>query len=134
MIRVSVQNLPDVIRLWCDDEWDDGIGDFEKIEKVLLKLKFESKKCILLYSNPDDVGNPDDPGEFPPMSSFIKIIAKLYFLRDLIRDTVKINIIHVKNEAAQSHLETLLKWYTPVNEIRIVKNKEEAMSLVKSCM
>lgn len=130
MIQVSLKNLPDVLHIWCDDYWDDGIGDFEILEKELLKLKLLSRKCILLYSHPE--GDGDDIGDFPPMGAFMKIVAKLYFLRELIGQTVKVNIVHVKNKKAQEHLEALLNWYTPVNKILIAKNKEESISLVKS--
>jgi hypothetical protein len=130
MIQVSLKNLPDVLRIWCDDKWEDGIGNFEILEKELLKLKLLSRKCVLLYSNPDFEG--DDTGDFPPVGAFMKIVARLYFLRELIGETVKVNIVHVKNQKAQSHLETLLNWYTPVNTVLIAKNKEESMELVKS--
>ena len=129
MIQVSLKNLPEVLRIWCDDKWDEGPGNFEMLEKELLKLKLRSRKCVLLYCNPDC---EDDTVDFPPMGAFMKIVAKLYFMRGLIAETVKVNIVHIKDKKSQQHLETLLEWYTPVNKILIAKNKEEAMEMVKS--
>ena len=77
MIHINTNNSPDILRLWADENWENGIGDFETFEKELLKLKMLNKKCILVWSNPNHT--EDDEGGFPPMTSFFQIVKSLFF-------------------------------------------------------
>lgn len=128
MIHINTNNSPDILRLWADENWENGIGDFETFEKELLKLKMLNKKCILVWSNPNHT--EDDEGGFPPMTSFFQIVKSLFFLRDLIRQAISFNIIHLQDKRAKENVEKVLEWYTPVNETRLVNTKEEIIALI----
>lgn len=128
MIIFCKKLLPDVLRIWTTDDWD-NVGDFELFNDILDEFIEKGKKFIILFSNPDvpELGLP-----LPPISSILYVVAKLIMMRSKLQEGVYFNVIHLQDEEARDNMNFLLQYYTPANETYVVESMEDATEMINN--
>ena len=132
MIVVSKLNLPYFLKIYSTPDWS-SIGDFAGMESVLDELIENGQKTILVYADEDRIEDGaldanDVP--FPPLGSLMLIVGKLLLLRSKLQEAIYMNIIEINDDTARSNVESVLNYYTPVNETKVVETKVEIARLI----
>jgi hypothetical protein len=130
MIVVSKVNLPYFLKIYSTPDWDSGIGDFDGMEKILDELIESGQKTILVYS--DEGKDDEDIVPFPPIGSLMLIVGKLLQLRSKLQGAIHMNIIEINDDTSRANVESVLNYYTPVNETKVVESKDEIANIINS--
>ena len=136
MIVVSKLNLPYFLKIYSTPDWS-SIGDFAGMESVLDELIENGQKTILVYADEDRTeedtatgGNNEDNVPFPPLGSLMLIVGKLLLLRSKLQEAIYMNIIKINDDTARTNVESVLNYYTPVNETKVVESKIDIARLI----
>ena len=126
MLIFCTKLMPTVLRMYATSDWETP-SDFEGFEAVLDEcIESGSEKNVILFSHPD----PPEHSTFPPLSTLMVLLSKLFVLRPKLSKAVKFNIIHLQDNDARANINTILKYYTPTNTTHVVETKEEAADLI----
>jgi hypothetical protein len=128
MIICCTKLLPEILRIYTDDDWSQ-IGEFEEMDNILDEYMQRGEKLVVLFSNPNEQES-DDGISFPPLHMLMRIIARLLSVRHKLRDAVYFNIIHLQDDNARNSVNTVLQYYTPANETHVVETKAEIAALI----
>lgn len=128
MIICCTKLLPEILRIYTDDDWSQ-IGEFEEMDHILDEYIQRGEKLVVLFSNPNEQES-DDGISFPPLHMLMRIIARLLSVRHKLRDAVYFNIIHLQDDNARNSVNTVLQYYTPANETHVVETKAEIAALI----
>jgi len=128
MIILCQKLLPDVLRVWTTDEWDE-IGDFDMFNKILDEYIEKNNKFVLLFSKPG-ISIPGIP--LPTAPTLIYIVAKLVMMKSKLQQAVYFNVIHLQDAEARDNLNFLLQYYTPANETHVVESIDDATKIINN--
>jgi|TARA_B110000196_G_C20762866_1_gene482985 hypothetical protein len=128
MIVFCKKLLPDVLRIWTTDDWN-NVGDFELFNEILDEFIEKGKKCIILFSNPNlpQLGIP-----IPPVLSILYIVSNLLMMKSKLQEGVYFNVIHLQDEEARDNMNLLLQYYTPANETHVVESMKDATDIINN--
>ena len=128
MIVFCKKLLPDVLRIWTTDDWN-NVGDFELFNEILDEFIEKGKKCIILFSNPNlpQLGIP-----IPPVLSILYIVSNLLMMKSKLQEGVYFNVIHLQDEEARDNMNLLLQYYTPANETHVVESIKDATDIINN--
>jgi hypothetical protein len=128
MIVFCKKLLPDVLRIWTTDDWN-NVGDFELFNEILDEFIEKGKKCIILFSNPNlpQLGIP-----IPPVLSILYIVSNLLMMKSKLQEGVYFNVIHLQDEEARDNMNFLLQYYTPANETHVVESIKDATDIINN--
>jgi len=128
MIVFCKKLLPDVLRIWTTDDWN-NVGDFELFNEILDEFIEKGKKCIILFSNPNlpQLGIP-----IPPVLSILYIVSNLLMMKSKLQEGVYFNVIHLQDEEARDNMNFLLQYYTPANETHVVESMKDATDIINN--
>ena len=132
MIVVSKLNLPYFLKIYSTPDWS-SIGDFAGMESVLDELIENGQKTILVYADEDRTDTApsnEDNVPFPPLGSLMLIVGKLLLLRSKLQEAIYMNIIKINDDTARTNVESVLNYYTPVNETKVVESKVDIARLI----
>tara|TARA_B110000285_G_scaffold173527_1_gene194454 strand:+ start:1287 stop:1688 length:402 start_codon:yes stop_codon:yes gene_type:complete len=128
MIILCKKLLPDVLRVWTTDEWDE-IGDFDMFNEILDEYIEKDKKFVLLFSKP---GIPTPGIPLPTAPTLLYIVAKLVMMKSKLQQAVYFNVIHLQDAEARDNLNFLLEYYTPANDTHVVESIEDATEIINN--
>ena len=128
MIVFCKKLLPDVLRIWTTDDWN-NVGDFELFNEILDEFIEKGKKCIILFSNPNlpQLGIP-----IPSVLSILYIVSNLLMMKSKLQEGVYFNVIHLQDEEARDNMNFLLQYYTPANETHVVESMKDATDIINN--
>tara|TARA_R110000751_G_C13628935_1_gene465583 strand:- start:108 stop:512 length:405 start_codon:yes stop_codon:yes gene_type:complete len=128
MIVFCKKLLPDVLRIWTTDDWN-NVGDFELFNEILDEFIEKGKKCIILFSNPNlpQLGIP-----IPSVLSILYIVSNLLMMKSKLQEGVYFNVIHLQDEEARDNMNFLLQYYTPANETHVVESIKDATDIINN--
>ena len=128
MIVFCKKLLPDVLRIWTTDDWN-NVGDFELFNEILDEFIEKGKKCIILFSNPNlpQLGIP-----IPSVLSILYIVSNLLMMKSKLQEGVYFNVIHLQDEEARDNMNLLLQYYTPANETHVVESMKDATDIINN--
>ena len=129
MIVVSKLNLPYFLKIYSTPDWS-SIGDFAGMESVLDELIENDQKTILVYADEDRIEEDTNDVPFPPLGSLMLIVGKLLLLRSKLQEAIYMNIIKINDDTARSNVESVLNYYTPANETKVVESKVDIARLI----
>jgi hypothetical protein len=129
MIVVSKLNLPYFLKIYSTPDWS-SIGDFAGMESVLDELIENDQKTILVYADEDRIEEDTNDVPFPPLGSLMLIVGKLLLLRSKLQEAIYMNIIKINDDTARSNMESVLNYYTPANETKVVESKVDIARLI----
>ena len=122
--------MPDVLKAHSTVDWSE-LGQFDRFEHEVDIAIQEKRRFILLFmcSQHD---RDDGISAFPPMTSLLQIIGRLFAMRHKITQAIKFNIIYAPDPDNKRQLDCVFKLYTPANPTHVVSTKEQVAKLINT--
>ena len=121
--------MPSVLKAHATPDWSD-IGQLDEIEHEMDLAIQEKRTFILLFMCSYDEQN--NRSAFPPMSSLLQIIGRLFAMRHKLIKAITFNIIYAPDPDNKRQLDRIFKLYTPANPTHVVSTKEQVAKLINN--